>query len=121
MTVDEIKELIKVVNESGIAELQQEIQQLQARAQSKDDAILKEVNAAKDRELKWYEAETNRIAALQANAIAAAKVDQAAAAQLIGQMNNDAGREHDLVMQAVDQQHQAQMQDNQPKDGTDGE
>jgi hypothetical protein len=103
--------------EERIAELQQEMQQLQAKAQSKDDAILKEINAAKDREIKWYEAQTARIAALQANAVAAAKVDQAAAADLLGAMNNDADREHALVAQAMDQQ--ASMAE--PKDGNDGE
>src|SRR5690606_29339946 len=51
--------------EEHIAGLQQEMQQLQAKAQSKDDAILKEQNAAKEREIKWFQAWTDRLALFQ--------------------------------------------------------
>jgi hypothetical protein len=107
--------------EQHIQEMQQEMQQLQAKAKSKDDAIMREVNAAKDRELAWYNAETARIAAIQKNAIAAGQVDQAAALELLSHMNNDADRQHEVglkamdqahasITQAADQQHQAGMQ-----------
>lgn len=96
--------------EQHIQGMQQQMQQLQAKAQSKDDAILREVNAAKDRELAWYNAETARIAALQKAGIATAQLDQKAAADLMGHIGNEADRQHELAMQAYDQNHQALLQ-----------
>ena len=96
--------------EQHIQGMQQEMQKLQAKAQSKDDAIMREVNAAKDRELAWYNAETARIAALQKPGIAASQLDQKAAADLMAHLGNEADRQNALAMQANDQQHQAYLQ-----------
>jgi len=100
--------------------IQQEVSQLQAKAQSKDDAILREINADKDRELAWFEAETNRIAVLQkssatndANAIKAAGLEHQV-------HEGEASRQHDMTMaqanaeqsqsaQAAEQAHQQVM------------
>jgi hypothetical protein len=116
--------------EQHIQELTQHMQQLQAKANSRDDAMAREVNAAKDRELAWYEAETRRIAALQTNGIAAAKVDQAAAAELLSHMGDQMDRQHELHMQdrdhaqaaqtqALDQAHQADQAQFQADQATD--
>lgn len=93
--------------EQHIQGMQQEMQQLQAKAQSKDDAILREINASKDRELAWYNAETARIAALQKPGIASSQLDQKAAAELMAHMNNEADRQHQFVMAQQAQQAQA--------------
>jgi hypothetical protein len=93
-----------------IDELNGQMQQMQAKANSRDDAIMREQNAAEDRKLAWYNAETARIAALQKNGIAASQLDQKAAADLMSHLGNEADRQHDLHMQANDQQHQAYLQ-----------
>jgi hypothetical protein len=100
--------------------IQQEIQQLQAKAQSKDDAILREINADKNRELEWFKAETDRIGVLQkssatndANAIKAAGLEHQV-------HESEASRQHDMTMaqanaeqsqnaQAAEQAHQQVM------------
>jgi hypothetical protein len=101
---------VQQMAQEQMAEMQKQMQSLQAKAQSKDDAMMREVNAAKDRELAWYEAETRRIAALQTNGIAAAKVDQAAAAELLSHMGDQMDRQHELHMQDRDHAQAAQTQ-----------
>jgi hypothetical protein len=121
---------VQQMAQEQMAEMQKQMQSLQAKAQSKDDAMMREVNAAKDRELAWYEAETRRIAALQTNGIAAAKVDQAAAAELLSHMGDQMDRQHELHMQAnthaqaaqtqmADQAHQADQAQFQAEQATD--
>ena len=96
--------------QAQIQGMAQQMQQLQAKASSRDDAILREQNAAEDRRLAWYEAETARIAALQKAGIATAQLDQKAAADLMAHIGDAADRQNDLVMQANDQRHQFVMQ-----------
>lgn len=96
--------------EEHIQGMQQQMQQLQAKANSRDDAIMREQNAAEDRKLAWYNAETARIAALQKPGIAASQLDQKAASDLMSHLGDEADRQNALAMQANDQQHQAYLQ-----------
>ncbi|MEO7937366.1 MAG: portal protein, partial [Burkholderiaceae bacterium] len=89
--------------------MQQEMQQLQAKASSKDDAMAREVNADRDRELAWYVAHTGRLAVLQKDAATAAQLDQAAAFELAQHLSDADGRDHATYTQQADQQHQAGM------------
>lgn len=93
--------------------MQQQMQQLQAKAQSKDDAILREQNVAKDRELAWFEAYTQRIAALQKAGVAASALDQKAAADAMAHIGNEADRQHEANMQMVGLAHEAMQADQQ--------
>ena len=84
--------------EQHIQAMQEEMQKLQAKAESKDDSMLKaqvaqhqSMIAEKELELKWYQAETDRIAALQQNAQAAAQLDMDAARMLDERMRAEAG------------------------------
>jgi hypothetical protein len=96
--------------EEHIQGMHQQMQQLQAKANSRDDAIMREQNIAEDRKLAWYNAETARIAALQKPGIAASQLDQKAASDLMAHLGDEADRQNALAMQANDQQHQAYLQ-----------
>lgn len=96
--------------EQAMQEMQQEMQQLQAKASSKDDAMAREMNAAKDRELAWYEAETARMAVLQKDGHAN-DAAELGVLKLMQQDNQaDANRQHATQTQQADQQHQAAQQ-----------
>ena len=112
--------------QQAMQEAQQQMQQLQAKAQSKDDAVMREINAAKDRELAWFDAVTRRAAVLQKDAHVAAQLDQALAVEAADHINAEAERQHEAGMaqmqaqnaaaqQQADQQHQADMAANAPE------
>lgn len=94
-------------------EMQQAMSQLQAKANSQDAAQMKEINAAKDRELEWFDAVTRRLVALQNNAQASAELDLAAASEAADHIQTHLDREHEVNMAQMqaDQQAQAQAQD----------
>lgn len=92
-------------------EMQDHMQQLQARANSRDDAIMREQNAAEDRKLGWYEARTARIAALQKDVAASSALDQKAAADLLAHIGDESDRELQAHMQQMDHAHAAMTQD----------
>jgi hypothetical protein len=86
--------------EEHIAGLQQEMQQATAKAQSKDDAILRERNAAAQIALdrfvaeqqaarEWFDAETKRLALFQKGAHKEADLEAQAQAQTQEQINAD--------------------------------
>jgi len=100
--------------EQHIGEMQKEMRALQAKAQSKDDAILRERVAAAQLEIERYNAVTNRMKL-------GIQVQEAEAEFAYDHANAEAERQHDAAMQAMshaqsaqtqhaDQQHQAGMQ-----------
>lgn len=89
-------------------EMGKHMQQLEAKAQSKDDAMAREMNAAEDRKLAWYEAETKRLAVIQKDVHHSEQLDQAAEVEWLNKLNADAGRDHDAGMAQMNQQHAAQ-------------
>ena len=95
--------------EQHIAEMQQEMQQLQAKASSRDDAMLREQNAARANEIAWFKAVTDRLAVLQKDVHHTEQLDQAAEIEALQHMSADADRQHAAYTQATDQQHQAGM------------
>lgn len=95
--------------EEHIAGLQQEMQQLQAKAQSKDDAVLREQNAAKQQEIEWFKAWTDRLGLFQKDGHAN-DANELAMLKLLQQDGQaEADRQHDLIKQSAEQQHQAGM------------
>lgn len=65
-----------------LGELQQRLQQAEAKASSKEADMLKAQISMRELDIKWYEAETARLAALQKNAQAVAQLNLDAAAEL---------------------------------------
>ena len=84
-----IHQFVENAAEAHIQELTQQMEQMQAKVQSKDDAMAREFNAAEDRKLAWYNAETQRLAALQKNEAASAQLDQEAAMALLEHMRQE--------------------------------
>lgn len=87
--------------------MQQEMQRLQAKAQSNEAALAKEVNADRDRAIKWYEAETARLAVLQKDGHANDANELAVLEMLQSDGQAEAARQHDAFMAQQSQAAQA--------------
>lgn len=80
-------------------QMQEAMQQLQAKAQSKDDAIMREQNADKDRELAWFDAVTKRLAVIQKDVHHSEQLDQAAESETLSRLDAAESRQFDADMQ----------------------
>jgi hypothetical protein len=103
--------------QKALQDCQQQLQQAQQKLADKGlDAQKAQADAqdkSADRDLEWFKARTERIAAIQKNAVAAGQLDQAAAAELIQHINAGIDRQHQFAMQQNAQEFQA----SQPQPG----
>jgi len=93
--------------EEHIAGLTQEMQQLQAKASSKDDAMLREVNAQKANEIAWFKAWTERLALFQKDGHANDANELAVLEMMQSGAQSERAREHDAYMAQQSQAAQA--------------
>ncbi|MGN2244935.1 portal protein [Frateuria sp. GZRR33] len=91
-----------------LGELQQRLQQAEAKASSKDADMLKAQISMRELDIKWYEAETARLAAIQKDQAAVAKLNLDAAATLDQSLHAHADRA--MSVQQAEQQQAAQAQ-----------
>ncbi|HEY9468720.1 MAG TPA: portal protein, partial [Propionibacteriaceae bacterium] len=96
-----------------MGELQQRLQQAEAKASSKVADELKAQIAQAELQIKWFEAQTARLAVLQKDAAAVSKVNLDAAAQVDASLQQHADRQHEFVMAQQAQAAQAQSADQQ--------
>jgi len=98
-----------------LGELQQRLQQAEAKASSKVADELKQQIADKELAIKAYDAITARLAVLQKDQAAAGKLNLDAAAQMDANLQAHADRVHEFVM--AQQSQQAAQAANPPSEG----
>lgn len=93
-----------------LGELQQKLQQAEAKASSKDADMLKAQISMRELDIKWYEAETARLAAIQKDQQAVAKLNLDAAATLDQSLHAHADRAMSAQQQQAAQAASADQQ-----------
>jgi hypothetical protein len=99
--IDQLKQMLQAAGEK--------VQELQAKANSKDAESFKAQLALKTADIDWYNAHTNRIAVLQKNAQATAQLDADTAAALDEAVRAENQRYDQFASQALDHAHQTDM------------
>jgi hypothetical protein len=102
---------VQQMAEQHIQELTDHMRQLQAKADSRDDAMMREQNNAANLAIARFKAVTERMAL-------GIQVDEAEREFAIDLMNNEADRQHALMQQQADHAHEAGMAQMQQQHAT---